>query len=70
MSLECQVNEVSNPRTENFLPCKSFFKKFYHILFIKWQSWTFCDAIYAMNHVTKCQGTCRWFMEMYVRHSK
>ena len=27
MSLECQVNEVSNPRTENFLPWKSFFLK-------------------------------------------
>ena len=27
MSLECQVNEVSNLRTENFLPWKSLFLK-------------------------------------------
>ena len=33
MSLECQVNEVSNLRTENVLPWKSFFLILSHTLY-------------------------------------
>ena len=45
------IDEVSNSRTENLLanPLTNF--RYYHGIFIKWWSSTFCHVIYTVNHV-------------------